>query len=111
MISPKLQYDIVLYYSMDDHRLTVEVDRDEVLSKSCVEVCADLGIDVPKVAVFVQTGVSYSRDNSTPPEADGIEAFYDLDIMHDCDEAREVAENLLKQYRDRVYSTANIEVL
>jgi len=111
MTSPKLQYDIVLYYHMDDHRLTVEVDRDEVLNKACVEVCVDLGIDVPKVAVFTQTGTTYSRDNSTPPEAEGHDDLFDLDEMHDCDEAREVAENLLKQYRDRFYSTAKTEVI
>ncbi len=111
MISPKLQYDIVLYYSMDDHRLTAEVDRDEVKSISCAEMCFDLRASIPKVAVFTQTGVSYSRDCSIPPEATGFERHCNLDEMHDCDEAREVAENLLKQYRDRFYSTANIEVI
>ena len=111
MVSPKLQYDIVLYYSMDDHRLTVEVGRDEVLNKPCVAMCFDLGMSVPKVGVFTRTGTSYSRDNSTPPEAEGYETFYDLDQMHDCDEAREVAKDLMKQYRDKFYSTANIEVI
>lgn len=110
MTSPKLQYDIVLYYSMDDHRLTVEVDRDEVLNKPCVEVCTDLGIKVPQVAIFTRTGTT-AWNNSTPPEAEGYETFYDLDEMHDCDEAREVAETLLKQYRDRFYSTAKTEVI
>ena len=111
MVTPKLQYDIVLYYHMDDHRLTVEVDRDEVLNKSCAGVCADLGIGVPKVGAFTRTGTTYSRDNSTPPEPEGITVWGYLDEMHDCDEAREVAENLLKQYRDRFYSTAKTEVI
>ena len=111
MISPKLQYDIVLYYHMDDHRLTVELDRDEVLNKPCVEVCADLGLKMPNVEVYNHAYTRFSTDNSTPPESVGTTTHTDLDIMHDCDEAREVAENLLKQYRDRFYSTANIEVI
>ena len=111
MVSPKLQYDIVLYYHMDDHRITVEVDRDEVLNKACVEVCVDLGIDVPRVSVFIQTGTTYSRDNSTPPEPRGFSVDSNLNKMHDCDEAREVAKDLMKQYRDKFYSTANIEVI
>ena len=111
MTSPKLQYDIVLYYHMDDHRLTVDVDRDEVLNKPCVEVCADLGIDVPKVPIYSHERYSYSPDNSTPPESIGFYIYPKLNDMRDCDEAREVAENLLKQYRDRFYSTAKIEVI
>ena len=111
MISPKLQYDIVLYYSMDDHRLPAEVARDEVLSKSCGEVCADLGIAIPIVGVFEQTGTAYRTDGLTPPEPTGFYTRTYIDQMHDCDEAREVAENLLKQYRDKFYSTAKTEVI
>lgn len=111
MVSPTLQYNIIVFYCMDTHELSVDVDGDETLKKSCAEVCYDLGISVPKVSVFTQTGTDFRADRLTPPEPTGFYTNTDLDEIQDCDEAREVAESLLKQYRDKFYPTAKTEVI